>query len=142
MLVARAGFKVSPEGLCKTSIWVQLLLCGGGVLLPLFLSVPAHAVLPTIGTVLHIFNLITVYNAQVRRTDYPWHVLKWTFPIGAAAYSLTAISELARTLPDMERVPVLRIALSAVFYLIPACLQTALLWWREVGHGTVEEMEP
>lgn len=139
MLVARAGLRVSPEGLCKTSIWVQLLLGGGGLLLLLFSPAPGHALLPTIGTVLHIFNLITVYKAQVRRTDYPWHVLKWTFPLGALAYCSAAAAQVARMGVGVD---IASFVWFAIVYLLPACLQTALLWWRRIGNERVGGLEP
>lgn len=142
MLVARVGLRVSPEGLCKTSIWVQLLLCGGGFLLPLLLRTPGLAVLPMIGTAFHVFNLVAVYRAEVRRTNYPWHRLKWSFPLGAAAYCLAGTFRIVGAMSTTGRISLLPLVWLAAVYFIPPCLQTALLWWREVGHRTVEEMEP
>jgi hypothetical protein len=138
----RAGLKVSPQGLCQLSIWFQFLTTCGLVLQGLILGMLLRAVLPTVGAGFHIFNLIIVYKAQFRRQDYPWHVLKWTFPVGAAAYSLTAISALARTMSDMERVLVFPIVWFAIVYLLPACLQTALLWWPRIENETVGGLEP
>jgi hypothetical protein len=132
VLATRAGLKVSPEGLCKLSIWVQLLLgtmFAGSA--PLRWS---WLVVPTIAALLHIFNLVVAYAAEIRCTDYPWHVLKWTFPLGALAYCLAGAGEMARMIDAMGRISVFPILFFAVVYFIPSCLQTLLLWWRKAGN--------
>ncbi len=142
MLVTRAGLRVSLEGLCRTSIWVQLLLCGGGFLLPLLLRTPGLTVLPMIGTAFHVFNLIAVYRAEVRQTNYPWHRLKWTFPLGAAAYCLASTFRIVGAMSTTGRIALLPLVWLAVVYFIPSCLQTAILWWRRIENETVGGMEP
>lgn len=66
------------------------------------------------GAVVHVLSLAMVHGVASWGKDYPWHVLRWTFPLGAAAFCLP-IALLAMG-------PMILLAIAA------SCLQTVLLW--------------